>query len=284
MNTDNFSILSQTIDYGPFQFLDAYDPTYICNHSDEMGRYSFMEQPSVGLWNLVRLATAMAPLIEKEVAAEATQGKTPHNVSEEIKPILDKYVSSLRDTYQALMCNKFGFSSPSALLMQDIVEPMMVLMDEAKMDYNLFLRALSNTSVINTDQGHLSPSVWEQWKACSYASADELSKPDLELHGTSFETRFHVWYITWRNALLDQGNRQIEISSLMLSKNPKYTLRNHIAQLVIEKYEAGDRGVVDRYLQVLSNPYVDAPPALDDEFRSSLVPYSMRSIKCSCSS
>ena len=72
MNTDNFSILGETIDYGPFQFLDAYDPTYICNHSDEMGRYSFMEQPNAALFNLIRLATALSPLLEKEVEGSSS--------------------------------------------------------------------------------------------------------------------------------------------------------------------------------------------------------------------
>lgn len=63
MNTDNFSVLGITIDYGPFQFLDAYDPEYICNHSDHDGRYSFDNQPGIGLWNLTRFATAISPLV-----------------------------------------------------------------------------------------------------------------------------------------------------------------------------------------------------------------------------
>ena len=69
MNTDNFSVLGLTIDYGPFQFLDEYDPEYICNHSDETGRYSFDSQPDIGMWNLTRFATAISPLVVESFGA-----------------------------------------------------------------------------------------------------------------------------------------------------------------------------------------------------------------------
>jgi uncharacterized protein YdiU (UPF0061 family) len=63
MNTDNMSILGLTIDYGPFGFLDAFDPGHICNHSDDQGRYAWARQPNVGFWNLHALAQALLPLI-----------------------------------------------------------------------------------------------------------------------------------------------------------------------------------------------------------------------------
>lgn len=64
MNTDNMSVLYQTFDYGPFGFLDGYDPHFICNHSDYQGRYAFDMQPGIGLWNLTALAQALTPLVE----------------------------------------------------------------------------------------------------------------------------------------------------------------------------------------------------------------------------
>ncbi|KAJ3330316.1 hypothetical protein HDU91_003607, partial [Kappamyces sp. JEL0680] len=189
MNTDNFSILSQTIDYGPFQFLDVYDPEYICNHSDEMGRYAFMEQPSVALWNLVRLATALAPLLATETTGDET-------VAVLAKPLLDAFVPTLRSRYNELMCAKFGFSSASPLLIKEVVEPMLVLMHQAKMDYTLFMRALAETPLA-TEQ--LQPETWEQWRSCSYSSPSELTTIDDESEsGTSLETQFHLWFIQWR--------------------------------------------------------------------------------------
>ena len=71
MNTDNMSILGLTLDYGPFGFLDTYDPGFICNHSDETGRYAFKQQPDIGAWNLTRLAQALTPLMEIDAAKEA---------------------------------------------------------------------------------------------------------------------------------------------------------------------------------------------------------------------
>ena len=66
MNTDNMSILGLTLDYGPYGFLDAYDPDFICNHSDETGRYAFVNQPGIGLWNLRALALALSSLIASD--------------------------------------------------------------------------------------------------------------------------------------------------------------------------------------------------------------------------
>ena len=74
MNTDNMSILGLTIDYGPFQFLDAFDPGHICNHSDEQGRYAYNKQPNVAYWNLFCLGQALLPLIgDQELALAALE-------------------------------------------------------------------------------------------------------------------------------------------------------------------------------------------------------------------
>ena len=77
MNTDNMSILGDTIDYGPFGFLDNYDPEHICNHSDTNGRYSFKNQPSIGLWNLNALATALTSLIDNQDLVRALKQYEP---------------------------------------------------------------------------------------------------------------------------------------------------------------------------------------------------------------
>ena len=70
MNTDNFSILGQTIDFGPFQFLDAFDYGYICNHSDEQGRYAFDQQPKIAMWTLSQFATAIFSFLKKEATED----------------------------------------------------------------------------------------------------------------------------------------------------------------------------------------------------------------------
>ncbi|MGV7093573.1 protein adenylyltransferase SelO [Siccibacter turicensis] len=93
MNTDNMSILGLTIDYGPYGFLDDYQPGYICNHSDYQGRYAFDNQPAVGLWNLQRLAQTLSPFIEVDALNAA----------------LDRYQPALMRHYGRLMRSKLGF-------------------------------------------------------------------------------------------------------------------------------------------------------------------------------
>ena len=100
MNTDNFSVLGITIDYGPFQFMDRFEKDYICNHSDEMGMYSYSNQPKIGFINLTKLATAIVPLLKTEF--------------EEIKQIEDSLIASLHyytniqeESYEKLMMKVF---------------------------------------------------------------------------------------------------------------------------------------------------------------------------------
>ncbi|VDZ66320.1 Selenoprotein O and cysteine-containing homologs [Klebsiella aerogenes] len=93
MNTDNMSILGLTMDYGPYGFLDDFQPGFICNHSDYQGRYSFDNQPAVGLWNLQRLAQSLSPFISADALNAA----------------LDDYQPALLTTYGRRMRDKLGF-------------------------------------------------------------------------------------------------------------------------------------------------------------------------------
>ena len=96
MNTDNFSVLGLTIDYGPFQFLDAYDPEYICNHSDHEGRYSFDNQPGIGHWNLTRFATAISPLVVEEFKGQKEKAqKMLVETLQEYPDMYSKYYNQL---------------------------------------------------------------------------------------------------------------------------------------------------------------------------------------------
>jgi len=126
MNTDNMSILGLTFDYGPYGFLDDYQPGYICNHSDYQGRYSFDNQPAVGLWNLQRLAQSLSPFIDVEGLNDA----------------LDGYQEVLLREYGALMRNKLG------LLTQEkgdneLLNALFSLMAREGSDYTRTFRMLS---------------------------------------------------------------------------------------------------------------------------------------------
>ncbi len=127
MNTDNMSILGLTIDYGPFQFLDGFDPRHICNHSDTSGRYAYNQQPNVAYWNLFCLAQALLPLIgDQEVAVAA----------------LASYKTVFPREYEARMRAKLGLSD-SADTDRALIEQVLKLLAQEKVDYPIFWRRLS---------------------------------------------------------------------------------------------------------------------------------------------
>ncbi|GAO22621.1 hypothetical protein ALISP_2441 [Alicycliphilus sp. B1] len=128
MNTDNMSILGLTIDYGPFQFLDAFDPGHICNHSDAQGRYAFDRQPGVAWWNLLCLAQAMLPLIGEVETARAA---------------LSTYEGVFAAEFLRRMRAKLGLQQPregdGAL-----VDALLRLLAAGRVDYTIFWRRLSH--------------------------------------------------------------------------------------------------------------------------------------------
>jgi serine/tyrosine/threonine adenylyltransferase len=127
MNTDNMSILGLTIDYGPFQFLDAFDPGHICNHSDEQGRYAYNKQPNVAYWNLFCLGQALLPLIGDQEHALAA---------------LESYKTVFPRELEARMRAKLGL--PDAQLGdRELIESVLKLLAQDKVDYTIFWRRLS---------------------------------------------------------------------------------------------------------------------------------------------
>lgn len=127
MNTDNMSILGLTIDYGPFQFLDGFDPGHICNHSDEQGRYAYNKQPNIAYWNLFCLGQALLPLIgDQELALAA----------------LESYKTVFPRELEARMRAKLGLAD-----VRDgdraLVEDTLKLLAGERTDYTIFWRRLS---------------------------------------------------------------------------------------------------------------------------------------------
>jgi serine/tyrosine/threonine adenylyltransferase len=127
MNTDNMSILGLTIDYGPFQFLDAFEPGHICNHSDEQGRYAYNKQPNVAYWNLFCLGQALLPLIaEQELALAA----------------LESYKRVFPRELETRMRAKLGLTDAQPAD-RELIESILKLLAQDKVDYTIFWRRLS---------------------------------------------------------------------------------------------------------------------------------------------
>ncbi|TXJ10118.1 MAG: hypothetical protein E6Q29_06300, partial [Alicycliphilus sp.] len=136
MNTDNMSILGLTIDYGPFQFLDAFDPGHICNHSDHLGRYAFNRQPGVAYWNLLCLAKALLPLIRDVEQAQAA---------------LDSYEPLFVEQFMARMRAKLGLRQARASD-ETLVDSLQQLLAKNRVDYTIFWRRLSRAVADGKDE------------------------------------------------------------------------------------------------------------------------------------
>ncbi|MDH4188444.1 MAG: YdiU family protein [Nitrospira sp.] len=221
MNTDNMSILGLTLDYGPFGFMDDYDPGFICNHSDHNGRYAFNQQPYIGLWNLSCLAQALLPLAEKD----------------DLKASLDRYTPLCEGRYMELMRTKLGLietKDEDAALIQDLL----ALMHRHHVDYTLFFRTLSS------------------FQTGSTAPNDVLR--DFFVDRESFDQ----WAGRYAIRLRVEGGRDEERAALMNRANPKYVLRNYLAQTAIEQAQQKDFSEIDRLLTLLRNPF-DEQPGMD---------------------
>ena len=236
MNTDNMSILGDTLDYGPFGFLDSYNPNFICNHSDSHGRYSFKNQPSVGLWNLNALATSLMSLLS----------------SDELIAILKTYEPHYLTHYRALMAAKLGlleYRDDDEQLLNSLLE----LLQKNAVDYSLFFRQL-----------------------CTFSAADQ-SVRDHFIDRDAFD----LWAEQYLQRLAQQPLTDQQRCAKMLRTNPKYVLRNYMAQAAIEKAQQGDYSEVNLLLRVLQNPFDEHPEA---EKYAGLPPDWADHISVSCSS
>ena len=241
MNTDNMSILGLTLDYGPFGFLDNYDPGFIPNHSDHHGRYALNEQPSIGLWNVSCLAQALLPLSSKDP----------------LKAVLETYESTLNRHYTTLMRAKLGLTQERAED-EGLTTDLLQLMERSRVDYTTFFRALGT------------------FQMGRHANHESLRDWFLDREA------FDAWAARYRERLGAEGSRDEEREPRMNRVNPKYVLRNYLAQNAIERAQRQrDFSEIDRLLALLRDPYTEQPGM--EQYAAS-PPDSGKHIPVSCSS
>jgi uncharacterized protein YdiU (UPF0061 family) len=217
MNTDNMSILGLTIDYGPFGFLDAFDPGHICNHSDHQGRYAFSRQPQIAHWNLHALAQALVPLL-------------PSPDTEGLSGALEVYRERFGPALLQRLRAKLGLRDERA---EDgeLADDLLRLMAAGRVDHTIAWRRLGRFS---TDTG-----------------ADNAVVRDLFLDRIGFD----AWADRYRVRLRAEQSIDAERGTRMQRINPHVVLRNHLAETAIRQAEAGDASEVRRLLRVLSQPF-----------------------------
>ena len=230
MNTDNMSIHGITIDYGPYGWLEDYNPDWTPNTTDiQHKRYRFGNQPDIALWNLYQLANALYPLI---------------NDAKPLETILNAFSNDYQKEYLNMMRNKLGLKivkEDDAILIESLTE----LLPLVETDMTIFFRNLSNVQKEDTSEVALD--------SIKYAFYNEKD---------GNESVLDKWY-TWLNHYTDRIKQEaltdVERKEQMNLVNPKYVLRNYMAQLSIDAADKGDYSLVNELFELLKKPYDEQP-------------------------
>jgi uncharacterized protein YdiU (UPF0061 family) len=241
MNTDNMSMLGLTIDYGPFGFLDAHDPGHVCNHSDHGGRYAYARQPDVAFWNLHALAHALLPLIGDRDAALAA-----------LEPFRTVFPLALSAAMRAKLGLREARDEDGAL-----VDELLRLMAQDRADHTITFRRMAGFR--------------------SQPDATNEAVRDLFIDRAAFD----AWGLRYAARLRAEASQDAERAARMQRVNPKFVLRNHLAETAIEHARAGDFGEVRRLLKVLAHPYDEQP---EHEADAGFPPDWASQLEVSCSS
>jgi len=240
LNTDNMSILGITLDYGPYGWMEDFDPGFVCNHSDEAGRYAFDQQPRIGYWNLAALAQSLLSVLEVE----------------EAKAALNTYPDMFNARMHELMCEKLGLATRREGD-QSLWTGLLDVLARARADYTIFFRRLGTFSTA---------------AAADNAAVRSLFPDPAELS---------AWAERYRERLQAERSVDPERQARMNRANPKYVLRNYLAQIAIEKAQRKDYSEVDRLRSVLQMPFDEQP---EMEHYAQRAPEWGRHLQISCSS
>jgi len=239
MNTDNMSILGLTIDYGPYGWLEPYDPGWTPNTTDfGQHRYAFGQQPRVALWNLLQLGQALTPLVAE--VSELNRG-------------LEQYAATLQATQTTLFRRKLGLTELPGHDDKALLDALPAAMAEAEVDMTQFFRQLSHTAPqLLQEDAEAGPAFQHLVAATTYAPT-----------ATSAHEPLLGWLAQYLQRLRLETASPAAIRESMLAANPKYVLRNYLAQQAIQAAEAGNLSPLHRLMEVLKTPF-DEQPAHDE--------------------
>jgi uncharacterized protein YdiU (UPF0061 family) len=222
MNTDNMSILGLTIDYGPYGWIENFDPFWTPNTSDTFKRYCYIRQPAIARWNLERLAEALA-------VAELKL--------DEIKQGLQTFEYCYHQEITKIYASKFGFTqwfNEDEALVNDIFS----LLRQAEVDMAIFFRKLADIDINDPNVASLS---------------DAFYQVGIQKH---YETDFNNWLLRYAKRLQLNINDNSKLRKQRMDKvNPCYILRNYLVQEAIDLAEQGDYSGINELMQLIKNPY-----------------------------
>ncbi|MEM7799779.1 MAG: YdiU family protein [Chloroflexota bacterium] len=235
MNTDNMSILGLTIDYGPYGWLEDYDPNWTPNTTDAgRKRYRFGYQPQIAHWNLAQLGNALIPLFGEE------------NI-EPLQAGVDGYATRFTEGWQRMMASKLGLKGYRGEKDSELFTEMQTMLQLTETDMTLFFRRLADLPAGTEISANSIPEPLE----IAYYKPEELNP---EIVG-----QICAWIKSYQARVQADGTPDEERRGQMNQVNPKYVLRNYMAQLAIDKAEGGDNALVWELLDLLRNPYDEQP-------------------------
>ena len=229
MNTDNMSILGLTIDYGPYGWLEGYDHGWTPNTTDRAHkRYRYGTQPQIVLWNLLKLANALYPLI-KEV--------------EPLQNMLSEYQDKMAVAYLTMMKSKLGlFENDSND--QTLIDGLEDVLQQSETDMTIFFRELAN---FKTDVSSNGLDIIKEAFYDRDGIKNELTK------------KWNDWFSIYRQRLTKERKSDFQRTKAMNTINPKYVLRNFMAQMAIDAADKGDYSLLEELFKLLKKPYDEQP-------------------------
>jgi uncharacterized protein YdiU (UPF0061 family) len=238
MNTDNLSILGLTIDYGPYGWLEDFDPGWTPNTTDAGGkRYRYGNQPEIGHWNLSRLGGAIASVVD-DVAP--------------LQSVVDDYPAYFANAWDAALAAKLGLAEDTidAHACRELANELLEILPLIETDMTIFFRTLGDIDLSEIDPTTTDHDLLQPLHG-AYYTPHELA--DDVLARTADWFRRYIALST--TAERTTGDRR----AAMHAVNPKYVLRNYLAQLAIDKADTGSYDMIDELLDLLRHPYDDQP-------------------------
>ena len=236
MNTDNMSILGQTIDYGPYGWLDNYDPDWTPNTTDASGRrYRFGNQPRIALWNLAQLANAIVSLFP---------------TIEPLQAGVDLYSSTFNTGIRAMLLAKLGLSPGDVDADEALTGELLEVLSSAETDMTIFYRRLADVSCDASTTADSNAGLPELLMDAWYRP-EQLT--------TDYSAKVVDWLHRYCDRVRSDGIPDAVRRRKMNSINPRYVLRNYMAQLAIDKAGEGDYSLISELLELLRRPYDEQP-------------------------
>ena len=248
LNSDNISAIGITLDYGPFGFLDEFQIDHICNHSDQGGRYAYHRQPQIMHWNMACLASAFIPLLENQYSEV--------NVQDILRDALEIFPKSYAASWQTLFRRKLGFALDHENDVK-LVERLLQAMHDSRVDYTTFFRKLSNVKKMD--------------------SIEEIGLRNEFIDRDSIDQWLAEYLLRLQAEPEDDAVRKIKMDEV----NPKFILRNHLAQEAINKAQRHDYSEIKILFNILSHPFDEQP---EHEKYAIAPPKDLQKVEVSCSS